>query len=90
MNKRERRSQIELMIEILKLCSDNHMNKTKIINLTNLNSKIGNEYILFLIEKEYLSLNGSTYQTSENGKKFLDKINEIQEDIVNRKSKVNT
>jgi predicted transcriptional regulator len=89
MNKRERRSQIELMIEILKMCSDKYLNKTKIINLTNLNSKIGNEYISFLIEKEYLSCNENTYQTSENGKKFLGKINEIQE-IVNHKPKVKT
>ncbi len=81
MNRRERRSQIELVIEILKMCCDNRMNKTSIIYRSNLNSKLGSEYISFLLEKEYLICNERLYHISENGKKFLDKINDIQEEI---------
>ena len=75
--KRTRRTSMELIIEILNTCNNCTLNKTKIINKTNLNSKIGSDYINFLINKKYLVHKGDKYQTSEIGKRLLNKINEM-------------
>jgi predicted transcriptional regulator len=76
--KRIRRTKMELMIEILKACCNGGVNKTKIIYSSNLNSKITNEYLKFLIEKEYVLNGNDKYQISKNGLEFLNKIINIQ------------
>lgn len=68
---------MELMIEILKACCNGGVNKTKIVYSTNLNSKITNEYLKFLIEREYIINGDHIFQISKNGEEFLDKVSEI-------------
>lgn len=69
---------MELMIEILRACCNDGVNKTKIIYSSNLNSKITNEYLKFLIEKQYIINGNDKYQISKNGLEFLNKIINIQ------------
>ncbi|MFZ3170209.1 MAG: winged helix-turn-helix domain-containing protein [Candidatus Methanoperedens sp.] len=76
--KRIRRTKMELMIEILRACCNGGVNKTKIIYSSNLNSKMTNEYLKFLIEKEYIINGNNKYQISKNGLEFLNKIINIQ------------
>ncbi|NJD53619.1 MAG: transcriptional regulator [Candidatus Methanoperedens sp.] len=76
--KRIRRTKMELMIEILRACCNGGVNKTKISYSSNLNSKITNEYLKFLIEKEYIINGNDKYQISKNGLEFLNKIINIQ------------
>lgn len=75
--KRTRRTSMELIVEILRACCNGGVNKTKIVYSTNLNSKITNEYLKFLIEKEYITNGNHTFQISKNGEKFLNQVNEI-------------
>jgi len=66
------------MIEILKVCCNGGANKNKIIYSSNLNSKITDKYLNFLIENEYIINGTDKYQISKNGLMFLNRINEIQ------------
>ncbi len=74
--KRLRRSKIELMTEILRVCHSG-VNKTRIISSTNLNCKITTECLNFLVENNYIVNGDNSYQISKNGLELLNKINEI-------------
>ena len=69
-----RRNQYEIYWEILIFCKQQR-SFTSIIHYCNLNSKIAQEYIEFLLEKSYLlkseEPDRTTYQTAEKAQDFL-------------------
>ncbi len=75
--KKTRRTQMEIISEILKVCCNGGINKTKIVYSANLNFKITENYLRSLIKKGYI-IEGDTYRISESGKEFLTRITEIQ------------
>ena len=69
-----RRNQYEIYWEILTFCKK-PSSFTSIIHTCNLNSKIAQEYIEFLLEKSYLERikehERTTYQTASKAQEFL-------------------
>lgn len=69
-----RRTQYEIYWEILIFCKTQR-SFTSIIQRCNLNSKIGQEYLDFLVQKKYLSVEKheerSSFVTSETAQEFL-------------------
>ena len=71
---KSRRNQYEIYWEILILCKA-PKTYTSIIHKCNLNSKIAQEHIDFLVGKKYLSIinekNKTLYETSEKAQEFI-------------------
>ena len=69
-----RRTQYEIYWEILIFCKTQR-SFTSIVQHCNLNSKIGQEYLDFLIQKKYLSVerhdDRSSFLTSETAQEYL-------------------
>ncbi len=87
--KKTRRTRIEIITEILKVCCNGGVNKTKIVYSTNLNFKITDNYLKSLVNKGYI-IAGETYQISESGRDFLNKITEIQTSLNDDKQLLNS
>ena len=69
-----RRTQYEIYLEILTFCRSQR-SFTSIIQRCNLNSKIAQEYLDFLLDKKYLIITGKEskklYITTEKAQEFL-------------------
>jgi len=80
----KRRTRFDIITDILKASVDG-ANKTRIVYSTNLNFKIANEYIKFLIEsnllKEESQSNSKLYRTTEEGLELLKKFDELEQVI---------
>jgi len=81
---KSRRTQYELYWEILIYCK-NPRSFTSIIHKCNLNSKIGQEHIDFLKQKQYLinikESNKSFYKTSEKAQEFITLFSQIYREL---------
>ncbi|AGK61918.1 putative transcriptional regulator [Archaeoglobus sulfaticallidus PM70-1] len=81
-----RRTRFDIVIDIIKVVTQNgRCNKTKIVYGANLNFKIAEKYLVYLVDLEYLELeliNGkTTYRATEKGKDLVRKFSEISEDM---------
>jgi predicted transcriptional regulator len=79
----ERRSDVKIMVEILNI-SFNGAKKTEIVYKANLNFRQAQKYLNFLAKKGLLAANISTrgrnkYQTTQKGKAFAERYEEIVE-----------
>ncbi len=79
MTERIRRSRFEIFAEILKLASGEHVNITRIVYRANLNFKLAQIYLEYLVERgmiERLEIDGRIrYRTTERGREFIRKYN---------------
>jgi predicted transcriptional regulator len=75
-----RRSKFEIISEILAVSMNNGVNITKIVYKVNLNFKMAQEYISYLVENEFLEevTDGTKkkYRTTEKGRDFIRKFRE--------------
>lgn len=79
-----KRSRFDIVIDILKVTTEG-ANKTKIVYDANLNFKVANEYIEFLLESGLINQtskgNRKLYQTTEKGLELLKKYRDIEESV---------
>jgi len=75
---KERRGKLEIMVEILAICSEGAL-KTEIVYKANLNFKRVGTYIPFLEKRQLIESAGSVYRTTAKGKEFLDNYCKVKE-----------
>ena len=80
-----KRNEFEIICEIL-IYANKKIKKTRLMYQTNMCYNHFNEYLKFLLEKKLLAENasdqdGSVYITTEKGKKILEKITLVIEEI---------
>jgi predicted transcriptional regulator len=84
---RGKRTLYEIYWEILTYCR-NPRTFTSIIHRCSLNSKIGQEHIGFLMDKQYLRLfseeDQNLYRTTEDAKKFIDAFKQMYLELFNQ------
>ena len=78
---RNKRSELEIIDQILSLATED-IKKTPLMYQTNLCYNLFNEYMGFLLEKEFLGVKecnpiGKIYYTTEKGKKFIENIKNV-------------
>ncbi|WP_290724939.1 winged helix-turn-helix domain-containing protein [Archaeoglobus sp.] len=88
-----KRSKVEIVAEILQICSGNGVNITKIVYKANLNSKVAQDYVNCLLREGFIEsvLDGkrTKYRTTGKGREFIKKFREIEEDLEALKSAEN-
>jgi len=79
-----RRTRFDIMVDILSVSAEG-ANKTKIVYGANLNFKLANEYIGFLIDSDLLSQeknkNGKIFTTTDKGMDLLNKFRELNDAV---------
>jgi len=79
-----RRTQYEIFWEILIFCKT-PKTYTSIIHKCNLNSKIAQEYLNFLLDKKYISIkeenNKNLYETNEKAQEFLNLFSKLYQNL---------
>jgi predicted transcriptional regulator len=73
-----RRDRIEIIMSILGVCEGTEVNKTRIFYSTNLNFKLGQEYLDLLKKRGLMMEAGGRYRTTEKGSSFLNAGRRIQ------------
>lgn len=81
-----RRTKFDIIVDIINLTLDGGANKTKIVYGANLNFKIANKYIDFLLEndliKEEIREGKKYYLATEKGVQFLRLFKELSEEVI--------
>jgi predicted transcriptional regulator len=80
---KQRRSSVEILMEILNLIENGRETKTAIVYGANLNFTVAKKYIQLLVEKGLVKVEdksrGKKYSLTEKGKKFLREYEGIRE-----------
>ncbi len=80
-----KRSKFEIISEILLSCSNSGTNITKIVYRVNLNFKVAQQYLDYLVQNELIEVieNGKKkkYVATEKGRDFVRKFREINESL---------
>ncbi len=78
---RDKRSRYEIMVEILEVAV-NGANVTKIVYSANINFKMAQDYLFYLMKCELIEIssrNGKkVYKTTDKGKTFIKKYRELE------------
>ncbi len=78
----DKRSRFEIFVAILKV-TNTEANMTKIVYGANINFKMAQNYLEYLLDKGFLALtseNGKkTYSTTDKGRDFVKKYGELEE-----------
>jgi predicted transcriptional regulator len=74
--KNMKRSNLEIIIDILKVCKD-ETKKTSIIYKTNLNFLVTEKYLKILVNKKWVEKTENAYRITSEGRIFLDKAKEV-------------
>ena len=75
---KERRGKLEIMVEILAICSEGAL-KTEIVYKANLNFKRVGAYLPFLEKRHLIESSGPVFRTTAKGKEFLDNYYKVKE-----------
>ncbi|VVB59553.1 Winged helix-turn-helix [uncultured archaeon] len=73
----QKRDKLDIMAAILEACQE-RMHKTKIVYSCNLNFKITEPYLEFLITRGFIEQSGVIYKLTEKGLVLLEKIRELK------------
>ena len=80
-----RRDKLRILINILEICRENEVNKTRIVYQTNINFRVANLYLDMLVKEELVKVVNpgprEKYVTTENGLGFIEKIKQVYDCI---------
>ena len=72
-----RRTQLDIIVDILKTTNNGGVSKTKIVYTANLNFNRASKYLNLLQEKQLIEKNSNTFQITPFGRDYLQKASEI-------------
>jgi len=79
--KRMRRDRLEILINILEICSKDEANKTKIVYQTNINFRVANLYLDMLVKEDLVKVVNpgprERYVTTKNGMVIIEKVKQV-------------
>ncbi len=80
-----KRSKFEIISEILLNCSNSGTNITRIVYKVNLNFRVAQQYLDYLVQNEFVEIieNGKKkkYMATKKGKEFVRKFREINDSL---------
>ena len=72
-----RRTQVDIIVDLLKTANNTGVSKTKIVYAANLNFNRASRYLNLLQEKQLIEKNSDTFRITASGKEYLQKASEI-------------